>query len=197
MVRLHPIALVIAAAAAALAEVASAQTVLVRVLSSETAEPIFGAIAHLVDDAGAVVESAFTDQQGRALFISMPIARFRARAEMIGMATLESEAFDVDGRSSVVQELRLVPRPLDLGAIDVTAGRRACSPRPAQEGRVLAAAWDEARKALSAAALTELEGLYRYETTTFERDAHTDGVVNQAETRQQGTRRVPFETLAP
>jgi hypothetical protein len=193
MQRLHPIAFAVTACVAVFAEAASAQTVLLRVLNSETSEPVHGAIAHLVDDAGAVVASALTDEQGRALFTSMPLARYRARAEMIGMTTLESESFDVT--APTVQELRLAPRPVGLATIEVMGARRACSPRPAEEGRALAAAWDEARKALTAAALTELQGLYRYETMTFERDTLAEGVVNRAESRRQDIRRTPFETL--
>jgi hypothetical protein len=197
MARLRTLALTVAVALTTLADAASAQTVLLRVLSSETSEPIFGAIAHLVDDAGAVVRSVLTDEQGRALFSSTPAARYRARAEMIGMTTIETEPFEVTAVGSAVRELRLVPRPVGLAAIDVNAGRRACTPRPAEEGRALAAVWDEARKALTAAALTEQQGLYRYQTMRFERDALRDGVVNQSESRNEGIRRAPFETLPP
>lgn len=197
MARLLSLSLAVAGLLTARAQAASAQTVLLRVTSSETSEPIFGAIAHLVDDAGTVVRSVLTDEQGRALFTSTPAARYRVRAEMIGMTTLETEPFDVTARASAVHELRLVPRPVGLAAIDVNAGRRACTPRPAEEGRALAAVWDEARKALTAAALTELQGLYRYQTMRYERDALGDGVVNQSESRNEGIRRAPFETLPP
>jgi hypothetical protein len=197
MAPLRPLSFAVAVALTGLTEAASAQTVLLRVVNSETSEPVFGAIAHLVDDAGRVVHSVLTDEQGRALFTSTPAARYRARAEMIGMSTLETEPFDVTALASTVQELHLVPRPVGLAAIDVNAGRRACTPRPAEEGRALAAVWDEARKALTAATLTELQGLYRYETMRFERDALAGGVVNQSESRNQGIRRAPFETLPP
>jgi len=197
MARLRPLSLAVAVALTAFTEAATAQTVLLRVVSSETSEPIFGAIAHLVADAGAVVRSVLTDEQGRALFTSTPAARYRLRAEMIGMTTLDTEPFDVTSLTSAVHELRLVPRPVGLAGIDVNAGRRACSPRPAEEGRALAVVWDEARKALTAAALTELQGLYRYQTMRFERDELGDGVVNQSESRNEGIRRAPFETLPP
>ncbi|MGE0160280.1 MAG: carboxypeptidase-like regulatory domain-containing protein [Gemmatimonadales bacterium] len=197
MTRLRWLALVLGLGTAVAADAAAAQTVLVRVLSAETSAPLAGAIAHLVDDAGAIVASVLTDAQGRALFTAMPSARVRARAEMIGMSTRETAPFDVSARAPTVTELRLEARPVDLAAIDVSAARRACSPRPAEEGRELAVVWDEARKALTAAALTERQGLHRYETMTFQRDVLADGTTSRTETRQQATRRVPFETLAP
>jgi hypothetical protein len=196
MDRPRPLPLVVAIALAALADVASAQTILLRVVNAETSEPIFGAIAHLVDDTGAVVRSVLTDEQGRALLASPHAARYRARAEMLGMTTLETEPFDVPALGSTVRELALAPRPVGLAAIDVNAERRACTRRPAEEGRALAVVWDEARKALTAAALTEQQGLYRYQTMRFERDER-DGVVNQSESRNEGIRRAPFETLPP
>jgi hypothetical protein len=195
MARLRPFSLAVAVVLTAFAQAATAQTVLLRVVSSETSEPIFGAIAHLIDDTGAVVRSVLTDEQGRALFTSVAAARYRLRAEMIGMTTLDTEPFDVTAVASAVHELHLEPRPVGLAAIDVNAGRRACTPRPAEEGRALAAVWDEARKALTAAALTELQGLYRYQTMRFERDELAGGVVNQSESRNEGIRRAPFETL--
>jgi hypothetical protein len=197
MLRLLTLAVASAVLGAALTGPASAQTVLVRVVHDGTSEPVFGAIAHLLDDAGTVLRSALTDEQGRALFPAMPAARYRARAEMIGMATIESDPFDVEGGAPAIRELRLVPRPVSLATLDVSAGRRECTPRPAEEGRVLASVWDEARKALTAAALTEAQNLYRYETATFQRDELEDGVMDRGETRQQGFRRMPFETLSP
>jgi hypothetical protein len=175
-----------------------AQTVLFRIVDDETSAPVFGAIAQLLDQRGEIVRRVLSDEQGRALFVSVPAARYRVRAEMIGMATLESDAFEVGGPSAVPRELRLVPRAIDLEAIDVRAERRRCIARPAQEGLAVAMLWDETRKALSAAAITEQRGLYRYETMTYERDvdASSGVVVREEETRVGGYMRTPFETLA-
>jgi hypothetical protein len=194
----------ISTAAAAIALVvlpgrAVAQTVLLNVVNAETAAPVFGAIAHLVGDGGTVVRSVLTDERGRALFVSIPAARYRARVEMIGMATLETDPFDVTGMASEPREVRLVPRPIDLDAIDVRGERRACTARPSDEGMAVARLWEEARKALSAAALTELRGLYRYETLTYERDVEprSGAVLRDEESRREGYMRTPFESLPP
>ena len=182
---------------ALLAPTAGAQTVLVRVTDDDTSAPVFGAVGHLLDEQGDVVRSVLTDEQGRALFVSVPVARYRVRVEMIGMATRESDVFEVTGQGPSPLELRLVPRAIDLEAIDVRAERRRCIARPTEEGLAVATLWDEARKALSAAAITEVQGLYRYETMTYERDVNPgDGtVLRDEESRQQGYMRTPFETL--
>ncbi len=176
---------------------ASAQTVLLRVMGSDTSGPIFGALAHLIDDTGRIVRSVLTDERGRALFVSVPPARYRVRAEMIGMATRETEPFDVTQGVAEPLELSLDPRPIDLEGIDVMADRRRCTARPAGEGLVVATLWEEARKALSAAALTERQGLYRYETMKYERDLdpNTLLVMREEESRRDGYMRVPFESV--
>jgi hypothetical protein len=176
-----------------------AQTVLLNVVNAETSAPVFGAIAHLVGDGDVIAKSVLTDEQGRALFVSVPAARYRARVEMIGMATLETEPFDVTGVAREPRQIRLVPRAIDLEAIDVRAERRQCTARPSDEGMAVALLWEEARKALSAAALTELRGLYRYETLTYERDVEPRNrtVIREDESRRAGYMRTPFESLPP
>jgi len=176
-----------------------AQSVLVRVMGVDTGQPVFGALAHLIDDSGRVVRSVLTDERGRALFITVPAARYRVRAEMIGMATRDSETFEVAQGATDVGELRLDPRPIDLERIDVTAERRRCTSRPAGEGLLVATLWEEARKALSAAELTDRQGLYRYETVIYERDFAPDRrvVLREEESRRDGFRRSPFESLSP
>jgi len=189
----------VVAALLVLPGVCGAQTVLLRVTNSETSSPVFGAIAHLLDERGTIVRSVLTDDQGRALFVSVPPARYRIRAEMIGLATQETDPFDVSSSGTEPRELRLAPRAIDLEAIDVRAERRRCTARPTGEGLAVARLWEEARKALSAAALTDLQGLYRYETMTYERDVNptTGVIVRNEESTRQGYMRSPFATLPP
>jgi len=189
----------IAALLVSLPRPASAQTVLMRVTSSDTAQPIFGALAHLLDSAGVSLRSVLTDERGRALFASIPAARYRVRVEMIGMATRETAVFEVAQGSVYSADMLLDPRPIDLARIDVTAERRRCTARPAGEGLLVATLWEEARKALSAAALTDRQGQYRYETLLYERDVDVNGglVLREEESRRAGYMRAPFESLPP
>jgi len=196
----HRLWLTAVAAAALLAPAsAGAQTVLVRVFSSDTSQPLFGALAYLIDDEGRAIRTVLTDERGRALFVTVPPARYRVRAEMIGMATRDTDAFVVAQGPTDLGELTLDPRPIDLERIDVTAERRRCTSNPAAEGLVMATLWEEARKALSAADLTDRQGLYRYETMVYERDLAPDRrmVLREEESRREGFMRSPFESLTP
>ncbi|MEQ1855200.1 MAG: carboxypeptidase-like regulatory domain-containing protein [Longimicrobiales bacterium] len=177
----------------------SAQTVLLRVLSADTGQPVFGALAYLIDDQGQPLRTVLTDERGRALFVGVPPARYRVRAEMIGMGTRETPAFEVAQGATDVGEMTLDPRPIDLERIDVTAERRRCTARPAGEGLLVASLWEEARKALSAAALTERQGQYRYETMRYERDVDAERrlVLREEESQRDGYMRAPFESLPP
>ena len=151
---------------------ASAQTVLVRVIGP-TSTPVFGALAHLVDPSGTVVKNALTDERGRALFIGIPAATYRVRVEMIGMPTSESELFEVAEGMSVPQDVRLESSAIQLEGIVVELDGGRCMLRPAEEGLAIAVVWDEARKALSAAAFTDQQGSYRYETMIYNRQLDT------------------------
>jgi hypothetical protein len=178
---------------------ADAQTVLLNVVNGETSVPVFGALAHLLGADGQVVKSVLTDSRGRALFVSIPAARYRARIEMIGMATLETDPFDVSEVGAAPREVRLEPRAIDLEAIDVRAERRRCTARPSDEGMAVALLWEEARKALAAAALTTQQGLYRYETMMYERDVEprSNVVIRDEESRREGYMRTPFARSLP
>ncbi len=189
--------LIALAAAAALAPGAgSAQTVLVRVMTEEAAMPVFGALTYLVDPAGATVTNGLTDERGRALFVGLDAGTYRVRVEMIGMATAETGLFDVGEGLSVSQDVRLSSSAIQLEGIEVEADGGRCRLRPGQEGLAIADVWDEARKALSAAAFTDQEGVYRYETMTYLRELDRNfTILDEEESRREGYMLSPFESL--
>ena len=63
-------------ASSLIATASDAQTVLVRVMDEETSLPKVGALAYLVDEAGATVRNALTDERGRALFVEIADGSF-------------------------------------------------------------------------------------------------------------------------
>ena len=188
--------LVLAAAGTVVAapSAATAQTVLVRVSGGEPAMPLQGALVYLVDVRGPTVQNRLSDQMGRALFVGVPPGRYRVRAEMIGMATAETSAFEAAEGLSVPLDLVLESSAIVLEGIDVAADER-CRVRP-EEGLLVARVWDEARKALMAAAFTDEQELYRYETMRYERDLEfeTRTVVRDERSRRGGYMRTPFES---
>ena len=175
----------------------SAQSVLLRVIRAESSEPLFGALAYLLDEEGQPVRVSLTDERGRALFVGVDEATYRGRAEMIGMATAETSLFVVGGDTTIPQELRMESSAISLEGIEVSAEANRCTSRPSGEGMAVARIWEEARKALSAAAYTDLSSNYRYVTVRYERDLHpaTKAVLREEEARREGYMRVPFESL--
>jgi len=174
----------------------AAQTVLIRVINAEGSMPLVGAIAYLVDASGQTATNGLTDDRGRALFVGIEAGTYRVRAEMIGMATAETELFTVSAGSTITDELRLESSAIQLEGIEVELEAGRCSVRPGGEGLLVATVWDEARKALLAASLTDQRGTYRYETMRYDRqlDRGSGVVLSEEQTRREGYLRTPFES---
>jgi carboxypeptidase family protein len=173
-----------------------AQTVLVRVINAEGSQPMVGAIAYLVDASGATAKNGLTDDRGRALFVGIAPGRYLVRAEMIGMATAETELFSISAGATITEELRLESSAIQLEGIEVELEAGRCRVRPGGEGLLVATVWDEARKALSAATITDRKGSYRYETMRYDRrlDRGSGVVLSEEQTRREGYLRTPFES---
>ncbi len=171
-----------------------AQTLLSRVIDAETGAPVSGALAYLLDGAGATVRNALTDQIGRALFVNVAEGPYRVRVEMIGRQTTESGQVVLEGVTPVQIEIRLPSRAIVLGGIEVSADER-CRIRP-EEGLAISRVWDEARKALEAASFTDRSDVYRYSTELYERDLDRNARIVLAETSatRAAFMRVPFES---
>lgn len=186
----------VVAALALFPAAASAQTVVVRVLNAEAGQPLFGALAYLVDAEGRTERNALTDERGRALFIGIEPGGYSIRVEMIGMATGRTEAFAIASGTTISQELRLASRAIQLEGLEVEMEGGRCQVRPQEEGLLVARVWDEARKALSAAAFTDNVGSYRYETMTYERriDRETGIMLSEEQNRREGYMATPFES---
>ena len=145
------LAILIATSLASISTHVNAQTVLARVLDGEDSRPVFGALTYLVDSEGTVLKNALTDQLGRALFVGLEAGAFRVRVEMIGKATVETDLFQVAAGATATQDVRLESSAIVLEGLQVEAEGGRCRVRPSQ-GLGVADLWDEARKALSAAA---------------------------------------------
>jgi len=174
--------------------IASAQTVIVGVVGP-TSNPVFGALTHLVDPSGTIVKNTLTDERGRALFIGIPAATYRVRVEMIGMATSESKLFEVADGMSVAREVRLESSAIQLEGIEVDLDGGRCTLRPGEEGLAIAMVWDEARKALSAAAFTDEQAAYRYETMIYNRQLDMNlTILNEEERHREAYMNTPFDS---
>ncbi|MGB1657138.1 MAG: carboxypeptidase regulatory-like domain-containing protein [Longimicrobiales bacterium] len=172
-----------------------AQTVVARVVDDASGQPLIGALVHLVGSDGALNRSALTDDLGRALFIGTLGEDWRVRAEMIGRATTEVGPFSVGEGETLSREIRMASSAIVLEGIDVSASER-CEIRGGNEGMIVADVWNEARKALAAASITDNRGLYRYETVRYDReiDAYSSAILTEDRRRRSVPMRTPFES---
>ena len=92
---------------------------------------------------------------------------YRLRAERIGYATSYSDFFDLAVGDTLVIEIRADVEAISLRGIEAVADRQ-CRVRPG-EGLAVTRVWEEARKALEAAAWTQELGLYRYNVLRIKR----------------------------
>ena len=196
MIRFFYPKLALAAALFALATPVSAQTVLVRVISDDSSSPMVGAVTSLMNVSGQIVTNTLTDERGRALFTEMPEGMYTVRAEMIGKATAETDAFEISEGTTITRDLMLESSAILLEGIEVAADGGRCQVRPGGEGMLVSNVWEEARKALSAASITDQVGAYRYELMSYDRqlDRRSGTILSEDQSRQEGYMTTPFES---
>ena len=174
----------------------SAQTVLVRVIGDDGGGPLVGAVTSLIDDSGRMVTNTLTDERGRALFAQMPEGIYTVRAEMIGKSTAETDVFEIVNGTTLTRDLMLESSAIILEGIEVAADGGRCQVRPGGEGLLVSDVWEEARKALSAASITDQVGAYRYELMSYDRqlDRRSGTILFEEQRRQEGYMTTPFES---
>ncbi len=171
------------------------QTILVRVLNSESKAPIPTAFVSLMDDDGDPVLHALTNPQGRALFTLPGSGTYRLRAEMFGRETAWSPPIRVKPDSTASYVFELAVEAIPLAGIRVESEQQ-CKILP-QHGREMARVWEEARKALSIQDWTDGAGLYLFRILAWERDLDRDGLTVESETLRElaTTDRNPMKSL--
>ena len=150
----------------------AAQTVGGIVLEEGSGAPIEGAMVVLLDSAEHVAARTITDATGRFLAEVPQPGRYHARVDRIGYRSLTTDPFDVppDGTFRRI----LVPiRAVVLAGLDVSGSAR-CRLR-AEVGEATVTVWEEARKALEAAAWTLESGRYAYTLLNSVRRLDRDG----------------------
>jgi hypothetical protein len=101
-----------------------AQTIVGYVLDDVTDVPVATAAIMLLDSTDTAVRWAESDSVGR-FFIAAPGAgRYRLYADRLAYGEILSEAFSLDDTGSVEILVRMVPLPMELDALVVTAERR-------------------------------------------------------------------------
>jgi hypothetical protein len=149
------------------------QTVRGRVVEAETGVPIPAAVVVLEDARGARVATVLADAEGRYRVRAPGAGTYRLRAERVGYANPAAVTLTLADGQTVEHELRTESRRVVLDVVVAEGQRRRCAGRP-QEGAVAATVWDEARKALAAAALAQESGEYSFLTELRIHDTDLD-----------------------
>lgn len=182
-----PVLLALACAASP----ARAQTVRGFVTEEISGTPVGGAMVILQELDGTPVRRVLTDAAGAFVARTDHPGVFQIRVDRIGYQSLTTARFDVpvDG---TFQRVSVPIRPVELVGIDVEGSRR-CRLRR-EQGQATAAVWEEARKALEAAAWTLASGAYRYTLLQFERTLERDRrtVTNERRRFVRSTGQAPY-----
>ncbi len=169
---------------------ARAQIVRGQVLEEGSNAPVEGAMVVLLEPGGHVVRRVLTDRSGGFIVRSDHPGSFLVRVDRIGYESLTTEPFDVT-QEGVFRRVVVPIQPVQLEGLEVGGSRR-CAVR-GEQGEATARVWEEARKALEAAAWTLASGTYRYTLLNFEQELAPDRrKLKERRQFQRGTGQAPY-----
>jgi len=144
---------------------------------------IGGAMVSLMDRDGRTLAHVLT-RSGSGLFLLRALVpgQYRVRADRIGYTSTFSGFFHLAHQDTLTIELGARIEPVSLQGIEASADRR-CRVRP-EEGLAIARVWEEARKALAAAAWTQERGLHHYDMLNIRRQLDDTGRRVEREDRE-------------
>lgn len=169
------------ALACATASGTAAQIVRGRVLEEGSGAPLAGAMIVLTDAAGTQAGRVLTNDLGAFVLRAPQAGTYTLRADRIGYASATSPPLELASGAAVSHDLVVPVQAIMLANITVE-GERRCVLRP-EGGLDVARVWEEARKALAAAAFTDETSVYRYHTMKYERDMDPEARTVQNEQR--------------
>jgi hypothetical protein len=156
---------------------ANAQDVRIEVVEAATGRPIVGANVALFDSSGAIsLGGAFSDQTGRAA-LRIPVrGQYRLRADKVGFDSWQSVQLLLGDRPVI---LRAGMAPTRAPAPVVMRSESACQ-QMTGPGTPAGDIWTELKKALTASAMTEAQGLVPLDVDLYERVLDRDlGIVSE------------------
>lgn len=173
----------------------AAQTVRGQLVEEGSGKAIDAALVVLVDEGGTQLAGALTDPAGRFTLQAPAAGRYRLRAERIGYRAALSPPVVLSSGQTLDYRLQTPEEAISLEGVEVTSRRR-CFLRP-QDGLQVATLWEEARKALNAAAWTEREQLIHYRAVRYERelDPVSSEVRNEQARSLWGRAENPFKSI--
>ena len=165
----------------------AAQEVQIEVVELSNGKPIVGANVSLVDDHGMSLFGNFSDQGGHSVLRAPSTGRYVVRADKVGYESWSSVILYV---TSTAIHVRIGMSPLRNPSTVIVRSETACqllTPPGTPAGDL----WIEIRKALTASALTDAQGLVPLDVDLYERalDRNLGVVSERKEQRSRITRR--------
>jgi hypothetical protein len=180
--------IVLTAAVLAVGVRAGAQDVRVEVVEASTGKPIVGANVALLDSAATFpLGGGFSDQSGRTDLRAPSHGNYRVRADKVGYDTWLSVQLNLGDRPTIV---RVGMAPTRNPAPIIPRSETACV-QLTGPGTPAGDMWVELKKALTANAMTEAQGLVPLDVDLYERvlDRNLSIVSEHAEQRNRIPRR--------
>jgi hypothetical protein len=185
---MHLRPLVVAAAFLVAGNRLQAQEVLVEVVELSNGKPIVGANVSLVDDHGMSLFGNFSDQGGHSSLRAPSAGRYVVRADKVGYESWSSVILYV---TSQPIHVRVGMSPLRNPSAVVARSETACqllTPPGTPAGDL----WVEIRKALTASAMTDAQGLVPLDVDLYERSLDRNlGVVSERKEQRSRIARRP------
>ena len=165
----------------------AAQEVLIEVVELSNGKPIVGANVSLVDDHGMSLLGNFSDPGGHTVLRAPSAGTYVVRADKVGYDTWNSVILHV---TSTAIHVRVGMSPTRIPLTVVARSETACQ-LLGPPGTPTGDLWIEIKKALTAAALTETQGLVPLDVDLYERalDRNLGVVSERTEQRSRIARR--------
>lgn len=144
-----------------------AQTIAGAVAEKGSGEGLAGAVILLFDEENTERGAVLTQPDGRFEIQVPEPGTYRLRVERIGYASTLSAPLTVDNGQRLETNLQAPIVAIELAGIEVVLDH-ACEIRP-EASRHVAIVWEEARKALVAAYLTQNQRVYRFDLAEYRR----------------------------
>jgi hypothetical protein len=166
----------------------AAQEVLIEVVELSNGKPIVGANLSLVDDHGMSLFGNFSDQGGHSVLRAPSAGRYVVRADKVGYDSWSSVLLYV---TAAPIHVRVGMSPLRNPTTVIARSETACqvlTPPGTPAGDL----WVEIRKALTASALTDAQGLVPLDVDLYERALDRNlGVVSERKEQRSRIARRP------
>jgi len=161
---------------------AGAQDLKIEVVEAATGKPIIGANVSLFDSAGTIpLLGGFSDQNGRIDLRAPMRGPYRVRADKVGYDSWLSVQLAIGDRTVYVRAGMIPGR----NTSPVLARNESACQQMVGPGSAIGDLWTEIKKALTASAMTESQGLVPLDVDLYERILDKDGAVISERTEQR------------